>query len=254
MAVYLYLNMLPEALIASMLPPHEFGTYMAVGTEKKSRGQAKFFSLDRSFKSDYFPMSEIESRCVTRADGQPKHSVYLSVYRVLEHVPMSAVGNLNLVTRDGRALEIPRTKTMPSCPHELHMYQEICPVRPRVVSSLDPQEFITFLTDSKKSIHVPKIFFADLRLGDLAVDPEKGSSRDLPYPSLEHLRDCLKALRSAPGKGTKTVDRTPSDELPYRTVEHGFFLGDGKETLYYPMPGEQDLQGKYYEWWRSASM
>jgi hypothetical protein len=122
------------------------------------------------------------------------------------------------------------------------------------VSSLDPKEFAAFLTDPKHSIHVPKVFFADLRLGELAKNPEKGSARDLPYASLEHLRDCLVQLKATPGKGTKTVDRTPSEELPYRAIEHGFFLGDGKEMLYYPMPSEQDLQTRFYEWWRSASM
>ncbi len=254
MAVYLYLNMLPEALIASMLPPHEFGTYMAVGTEKKSRGQAKFFSVDRNFASDYFPLSEIERRCVPHADGKPKHSLYLSIYRVLEHVPMSAIGSLTLVTRDGRALEIPKSRDVPPCPHEYHLYQEICPVRPRVVSSLDPREFAAFMTDPKKSIHVPKIFFADMRLGELATNPEKGSARDLPYSSLEHLRDCIVALRSSPAKGTKTVDRTPPAELQYRTIQHGYFLGDGKDMLYYGMPTEEQLQTTYFEWWRSASM
>jgi hypothetical protein len=180
--------------------------------------------------------------------------VYLSVYRVLEHVPLSAVGSLTIVTRDGRALEIPKSTNVPPCPHQYHLYQEICPVRPRVVSSLDPGEFAAFLTDPKRSVHVPKIFFADMRLGELATNPEKGSSRDLPYSSLEHLRDCIVALRGAPGKGTKTVDRTPPEELPYRTIQHGFFLGDGKGLLYYGMPAEEELQTKYFEWWRSALM
>lgn len=40
---YLYLSLLPEALIASMLPPEEFGNYLAVGTKKRTRGQAIFF-------------------------------------------------------------------------------------------------------------------------------------------------------------------------------------------------------------------
>ena len=144
MAVHLYLSMIPEALIASMLPPLDFGVYYAVGTEKKSRGQAQFFSVDRNFPSDYFPMSEIDTRCVPRADGQPKHSVYLSVYRVLEHVPIKAIGNLYLATRDGRVLEIAPSKTLPSFSKENRMYQEICPVTPRVVSSLNPQRVRRF--------------------------------------------------------------------------------------------------------------
>ena len=42
MAVHLYLSTIPEALIASMLTPMDFGAYYAVGMEKKSRGQAQY--------------------------------------------------------------------------------------------------------------------------------------------------------------------------------------------------------------------
>jgi hypothetical protein len=254
MAHYLYLNMLPEALIASMLPPRDFGVYMAVGTEKKSRGQAKFFEMDPAFKNEYFPMSEIESRCKAHPDGEPKHTLYLSVYRVLEHVPMSAVGNLHLATRDGRVLEIKRDSGVPDIHQAYHFYQEILPVHPRVASRLNPREFAAFMTDPKRSIHVPRIVFADLRLGELAEDPEKGSVRDLPYSAIEHLRACLSELRKGGGKDTKTVDRIPPEELPYRTVKSGFFLADQGGIAYYPMPSERDLQTRYYEWWRSASM
>ncbi len=254
MAVYLYLNMLPEALIASMLPPQEYGVYLAVGTEKRARGQAKYFAVDRGLSGGYFPMSEIENRCVPYANGEPKHSVYLSIYRVLEHLPVSAIGNLFLATRDGRVLEIERRSAVPDFAQTYHFYQELSPVHPRVVSSLDPGEFAAFMTDPKNSIHVPKIVFADLRLGELADDPQKGSVRDLPYSRIEHLRDCLIQLRKAPGKNTKTVDRVAPEEFPYRTVQNGFFIGDGKTLAYYPMPSEKDLQTRYYEWWRSASM
>ena len=61
-------------------------------------------------------MSEIDSRCVPHANGEPKHSVYLSVYRVLEHVPLSALGSLYLATRDGRVMEIPPSKELPRFP------------------------------------------------------------------------------------------------------------------------------------------
>jgi hypothetical protein len=252
MAVHLYLSTIPEALIASMLTPLDFGAYYAVGMEKKSRGQAQYLSVDRSFKSDYFPMNEIDSRCVPHANGEPKHSVYLSVYRVLEHVPLSAVGNLYLATRDGRVLEIAPTRNLPAFPKAFRFYQEICPVSPRVVSSLDPRQFCSFMTDSKRSIHVPKIFFAELRLGELAESPETGSVLDLPYPNIEHLRGCLTELKKEPSKGTKTVDRAAPTEFPYRMIENGFFLGDAKELLYYPMPSEKELQTTHYVWWRSA--
>lgn len=45
MAIHLYLSLFPEALIASMLSPEDFGTYYALGSAKKSRGQAIFLKL-----------------------------------------------------------------------------------------------------------------------------------------------------------------------------------------------------------------
>lgn len=48
MAIHLYLSLLPEALIASMLSPEDFGTYYAVGSAKKSRGQAMFLRSIRT--------------------------------------------------------------------------------------------------------------------------------------------------------------------------------------------------------------
>ena len=42
MDIYLYLSLIPEALIASMLPPEEFGTYLAVGTKDPWPGDVFF--------------------------------------------------------------------------------------------------------------------------------------------------------------------------------------------------------------------
>ena len=50
MTVHLYLSLMPEALIASMLTPEEFGVYYAVGSAKKSRGRAMFFEIDPDYR------------------------------------------------------------------------------------------------------------------------------------------------------------------------------------------------------------
>ena len=46
MTVHLYFSLIPEALIASMLPPEQFGQYYATGHKYKSKGQAIFFEVD----------------------------------------------------------------------------------------------------------------------------------------------------------------------------------------------------------------
>ena len=86
MSKYLYLSITPEALIASMLPPAEFGEYMATGTKKSNKGQMIFIEVDLEQVKDLVDNDYIEKNCVRHPDGSPKHSVYLSVYRVLETI------------------------------------------------------------------------------------------------------------------------------------------------------------------------
>jgi hypothetical protein len=253
MSIFFYLSLVPEALIASMLPPKEFGNYLAVGTKKRTRGQAIFFLL-KDLPRDSFGIEDIEKKCVPHPDGEPKHSLYLSIYRVLEQTPLHALGNLYLVTPDGRVLELESKEQLPQFAQTFNMYQEICPVHPRIVSSLNPKEFCVYITDPQNPIHVPSICFVDLRLGELAVDPENGAIKDLPYRAIEHLRDCLIQLKENPGKHTKTVDRIHPQSFPFRTILNGLFVGGGEEMLYYPFPSEKELESRYYEWWRSASI
>ena len=108
--------------------------------------------------------------------------------------------------------------------------------------------------DATRPIHVPKILFADLRLGELSRNPDSGSARDLPYSAVLHLRDCLKSIQSNPRKHTKTVDRIPQRKFPYRMIKTGFYIGGLNKIYYYPFPSEQELEDKYHFWWRSATM
>ena len=252
MKVNLYLSVIPEALIASHLAPEEFGNYYAVGSQKRSRGQAIFFEVDPSFESDYLRTAEAETRCVPHEDGSPRRSSYLCIYRALEHVPLSALGKLHLVTDDGRDLAVERSACPQPAAGGLHFYQEVCPVTPRVASKLAPHEFATYLTDRANPVSVDKIVFTELRLDALAANPEKGDTSNLPYPNIEHLRDCLKELRQRYAKPTKVVARDTSASILYRTILGGFYVADRTGMAYYPMPTREQLDNEYHVWWRSA--
>lgn len=253
MKVNLYLSVIPEALIASHLAPEEFGNYYAVGSQKRSRGQAMFFEVDPTFKCDYLRLAEAEKRCVPHEDGSPRRSSYLSIYRALEHVPLAALGKLNLATDDGRVLAVERGTYTPAATEGLHLYQEICPVTPRVASKLAPHEFAAYITDRANPVSVEKIVFAELRLDAIATDPEKGRASDLPYSNIDHLRDCLKELRNRYAKPTKVVARDTSAAILYRTVLGGFYVADRTGLAYYPIPPRADLESVHYAWWRSAN-
>jgi hypothetical protein len=253
MSKYIYLSITPEALIGSMLPPNEFGAYMATGTKKCNRGQAIFFEVDLGQIGPLIDLAYLDNRCISKPDGKPKSSVYLSVYRVLESIPLKAFKSLFLTTETGQVHELKKVPYDRSkeVKKDLHLFQELCPVHPQVASSLSPLEFIKTLTDGSLQIKLPKLFMVDLKLGELANNPLSGSAEHLPYGSVPHLRDCLEILKTEEKKQMKTVQRFFTGSLLYRTIEKGFYLGSGDEIIYYPYPSMAELEVNNYDFFRA---
>ena len=261
MDVHLYFSLIPEALIASNLPPEKFGQYYSTGSSYKSKGQSMFFEVAPNFRSSFFDMETAIGRCVPAADGTPKHSVYISVYRVLEHLPISALGKLYLTTAYGHTLGLERGQEVPpDDQYSLHLYQDLVPANSLVVSNLDPTRFYqSVTTHPMKFIRFPGLFFVELELGELANDPENGQVGDLPYSFIHHLREALLELKPPAGtipstKETKMVHRVHSLEFPYRMVKHGFYVGNGQDIAYYPMLAHHELRDNHNQWWRSANV
>lgn len=250
MNAYYYLVATPESLIASHLSPHEFGNYLSVGTQKQIHGQNIFFELNPD-RLKHLPNKYIEEKLVPYPNGEPKRSVYCSIYRVLENTPLAALKNLYLATDDGKVLELQSSEYTEIESDESHLYQQFSPVTTRVVSKLLPNEFVRFLTDTHKPVSAPKIFFAELLLNELAFDLN-ASLANLPYRNPDHLRECLKKLDSNKGKLTKTVLRFMQGDLNYRTIKSGFFVGEHQNYLFYAFPTVEELEAKHYSWWRSA--
>lgn len=255
MGIHLYLSMIPEALIASMLTPMEFGAYYAVGSKKKSRGQAIFFELDPDFRHAELPIDEGFRRCVPHEDGSPKNSIYITVYRALERVTLDAIRNLYLVTQDGRVLKLESASSaIPDGTGGLHLYQEITPVNPLIVSTLGAEAFYDLIVKNPTSLlTLPAVCFAELRLGELADNPEYGSVGDLPYTNIEHMRQCLVDLTTK-NVHTKIVDRLGLPAFPYRMLKSGIYVGNTEKLLFFPLPSQEELRARHYRWWRSANM
>ena len=72
-----------------MLPPADFGAYLS--TDKKGI-KGRFLLI---FQNRKLIDRSLNRRCVTKEDGKPKSSVYLSVYRVLETI-LAALKSLYL--------------------------------------------------------------------------------------------------------------------------------------------------------------
>jgi hypothetical protein len=236
-----------------MLPPAEFGSYLSTGTKKRNKGQAIFFEVDLAKIEKLIDMDSLNKRCVAKADGKPKNSVYLSVYKVLELIPLSALKNLYLTTENGYTLELKKATydNTREVLGKLHLFQELCPVTPLVASELTPSSFLKRLTDGSIPIVLPKLFFVDLKLGELATNPLSGSVEHLPYSNIGHLRDCLEILKGEYEKHMKTVQRLYSGSLLYRTIESGFYVGSKNEIIYYPYPSLSELENINYEFFRS---
>ena len=251
--MYIYLSTTPEALIASMLPPKSFGSYYSTGTKKMNKGQAIFFEVDLAQIENLIDMDSLNRRCVAKPDGSPKSSVYLSVYKVLEMIPLSALKSLYITTDNGHTLELKRTPYNLSSEIEgkMHVYQELCPVTPLIASSLLPSEFMKRLTDGSTPVVLPKLFFVELKIGDLATNPMKDSVDYLPFANVAHLRDCLEILSNENEKRMKTVNRVFSGSLLYRTIESGFYVGAKDETIFYAFPDIAELRTINYEFFRS---
>lgn len=249
MKKFYYLVATPESIIVSHLGPFEFGNYLAVGTKKMTHGQAVFFEFNPDFTK--LPQDYVNIRLKPYDDGQPKRSVYLSIYRCFENIPLKALKNLYLVTDDGKVLEIERHDYVDKKVDEIHLYQQLVPITTRVASKFSPIDFIRRLTDLNNPVSAPKIFMVDLQLNELVRDPNAPLG-NLPYPNPGHLRECIKKLMDSPQRKTKTVLRFLRDDIPYRTIKTGFFVGDRDHYLFYPFPSVSELEGKHYSWWRSA--
>ncbi len=247
---YYYLVLTPESLVASHLPPTEFGNYLAVGSKKQIRGQSVFFEVAGDKIPD-LPHDYIGKKLVPYESGEPKRSVYLSIYRVLEKTPLDALKNLYVVTDDGIVLELEKGKYSGRKTDEIHLYQQFSPITTRVASKLTPPEFIDFLTDPSKPVNTPKVFMVELQLNELAHNPY-ASLDNLPYPNPGHLRECIMQMIKSPERKTKTVLRFVRSEISYRTIKDGFFVGERKKIFFYLRRRSGDPAKNFRGTWPSS--
>jgi hypothetical protein len=249
MEIHWYLSVSPiEALIASHLEPEQFGSYMAIGSDKNgSQEYIVFLEIEGNFGSN-FDWDYAKKQCVPHKDGRPKNSVWLSTYRALEYVPLQFIGDMYLTTQDGRTLKLQQNTITPS-PSEFYVYQELAPVTPLVVSALSPQQFSEFMTNPKYHTSVPHLIFCDIKV----VSPEKRNENIGPAynKNIEHLKKCIIDVKTLSGKPNKNLERSKTS-FSYRLIQHAVYLGSKDALLTYPMPTIETLRLNHYDWGKSA--
>jgi hypothetical protein len=253
MAIHYYLSAFPmEALIASELEPQQFGSYMATGS-KKGSDELIIFAEIKGECTPEFDWDYAKEKCVPHTSGDPKHSVYLSVYRVLEYIPLKSIGSIYLTTRDGRSLELTSdaAAAYPSS-RDYYMYQELCPIKPLIVSRLDPKKFAAYMTDETNHVYTPKLIFANLKTPNFEDPENTGHTGGFLINKKGHFLNCISSISGKDGKANKTFDRSHVESFSFQTIEDAVFIGDGKDLLIYPMPNIDEIKKIDYDWGRSA--
>jgi hypothetical protein len=253
---HLYLILYPnEALVASQLTPEEFGMHYSVGSPRHFKGKVIFVEVNIDFRHPYLKIDEYLQNTFPGVPGRPKRTKFVRSYRVLEHVEYSALEKLYLVTTDGGTLGLEKSDHAPQGDGKVHLYQEVCPLRLLVASSLDPQQFGHYITAETFSKGAPKIFFTKYNIDVAATVADNPVTAyhmgPLPNVNPTNLPTALKELQEDKTKKTKTVSLNPNlDFMSYKTIEQGFWFSGGSETVFYRMPGMEELKEKHYSWWR----
>ena len=253
MQIHYYLSVFPlEALVASQLEPIQFGAYMATGSKRGSEEQIIFIEVDGDF-GDHFDWGFAKERCVPHANGDPKHSVYMGVYRVLEHIPLDSLKALYLTTRDGRTLELAKgAYEAADSGRGYYVYQELCPINPVIVSVLDPKKFSASICDPSSKVHVPHLVFTDLKVINFDDEVNTGNIGSMYDRRRGHLMECIAAVQGKDKKPNKTFTRTNVESFSFQIINHGLYASDGKNLVMYKMPSIEEIKQIDYDWGRSA--
>jgi hypothetical protein len=254
---HLYMILFPnEALVASQLTPEEFGKHYSIGSPRHFSGKVVFAEVDINYRHPYFQIDEYLDGTESGLPDRPKRTKFVKSYRVLEHIDISALQKLYLVTTDGGVLGLEKSEQVNYGEKiRVRLYQEICPLRILVASNFNPHEFGQYITTGTQSKGAPKIFFTQYDIDVTAVvgtnDVHAYNMGPLPNVNPTNLPTALKELQEYPNKKTKTVSLNPNlDFVSYKLIKHGFWFSDGPNTVFYRMPGIDELHEKHYSWWR----
>jgi hypothetical protein len=255
---HLYLILHPnEALVASQLSPEEFGSHYSVGSPRHFTGKVIFAEVDINYRAEYLRIDDYLAQTKSSHAGKPKRTKFVKSYRVLEHIELEALKKLYLVTTDGAVLGLDASDEPADAGRagRVRVYQEICPLRLVVASSLSPKQFGAYITEGTWSKGAPKIFFTQWDIDAESVVKSKDlrsfSLGPLPNVNPSNLPTALRELAEDATKKTKTVSLNGNLDLTsYKNIQPGFWFADGEKSKFYRMPTMDELHAKHRFWWR----
>ena len=254
----LYAIMHPSpALVGSQLEPQDFARHYLMGSTRHYSGKVIFADLDTDFRHEYFRMDEFLPEVKPHADGRPKATKFISVYRVLEHLDLSAIRAVYLTSPEGAVLQL-TTDDPPTTrePGILRVFAEINPVRMLVLTSMNFIEFGDLITNPSILRSIPALFYTQLEFDaeTFLIDFEHNPMLPSPLPRVHpsKLRDAIAEMRASNDKKTKGLLLDSSfDTISYKIVRHGFMFARSGTTRFFRMPTHQEIEAGNLKFYRA---
>jgi hypothetical protein len=257
---HLYLVVHPNhSLVASQLDAERFIRHYVRESARYFEGRLVFVELDPEFRHPYFDIDGAYAQLKPHEDGSPKATKFISSYRVLEHVDFGAMGKLYVCDESGGFVALdpsqPGTE-LPRGDEDMRVILEIDPVKFMVLTRLGLAEYADFATDPSNSKGAPRMLYAEL---DLSVDDFLRETEESPYVSSffpgihpDRLRAAILELRKSPGKYVKGISLyCPFDRISYKLLRGGFVLASREGIKYYPLLPLDEVERRYYKFWKS---
>lgn len=255
---HLYQVLSPNpALVASQLEPQTFAKYYTSGSTRYHSGKIVFAEIDLTFRHPFFNIADGLEALIPHKDGRPKATRFISSYRVLEHIDLSAIQRLYLTTEEGFAIALePAAYEREHQPGYLRTFVEITPLKMLVLSRCNFPEFGHQITDPHFPKSAPKQFYTQIELDidDFLKDFEERPTMQSPISGLHpaKLRDAILEMRTKPeklGKGLSLASMF--DNVSYRSIRHGFMFASQQETKFFPMPSDEEINVANPRFWRT---
>lgn len=255
---HLYLIIHPNhSLIASGLEPEHFAKHYVQGSTRYFEGRLIFVEIDPSFRHPYFHIDQAFAELKPHEDGRPKATKFIKSYRALEHIDFSALGKLYLCNSVGDYVALESAPYDGSKdPEEFRIVLEVNPVKFIVLTKYNLQEFGRFITDPHNTKGAPKMFFSELEFSteEFLREFEENPLIRCYVPGIHpaRLSKAISEIRSTPGKFVKGLSLDcPIDKISYKLLRDGFMFAEQGNYKYYPLLGLDEVERKYYKYWKS---
>lgn len=253
----LYMTLYPNnALIASQLTPEAFARHYTSGSSRHYNGKVIFAEINPDFRHDFFRIDQTLENLEPHEDGRPKATKFIASYRVLEHMPFSAILKLYLVSQEGYALGLEKgTHDAVHEQNKIRFYAEIAPMRMMALSKYEFPAFGRYITNPDLAKSAPAQFYTqlDVDLPEFVEEFERNPFRQSPVRNIHPstLRDGYYELLKYPDKQNKGVALDSHlDEFTFKLIRHGFMFARQDEHLFFPMLSTDEIEKTNLKFWR----